>query len=64
MFIVSEEAATAIRAAYEQEDELSAAIELRRLFPGITDNAAAQECARTIAIWKRMPKVPWLRRVR
>jgi hypothetical protein len=55
MFIVSEEAATAIRAAYEQEGELSAAIELRRLFPGITDNAAAQECARTIAGWKPLP---------
>ena len=39
MFVVSEEAATAIRTAYEQEGELSAAIEVRRLFPGITDNA-------------------------
>jgi hypothetical protein len=55
MFIVSEEAAAAIRTAYEQEGELSAAIELRRLFPGITDNAAARECARTIASWKALP---------
>jgi hypothetical protein len=55
MFVVSEEAATAIRTAYEQEGELSAAVELRRLFPGITDNAAARECARSIASWTPLP---------
>jgi hypothetical protein len=55
MFIVSEEAATAIRTAYEQEGEMSAAVELRRLFPGITDNAAARECARSIASWAPLP---------
>ena len=55
MFIVSEEAATAIRTAYEQEGELSAAIELRRLFPGISDNAEARAGARTIAGWKPLP---------
>jgi hypothetical protein len=55
MFIVSEEAATAIRTAYEQEGELSAAIEVRRLFPGITDNAKARECARSIADWEPRP---------
>jgi hypothetical protein len=55
MFIVSEEAAAAIRTAYEQEGELSAAVELRRLFPGVTDNAKARECARTIAGWKPLP---------
>jgi hypothetical protein len=56
MFIVSEEAAAAIRTAYEQEGELSAAaVELRRLFPGITDNAAARECVRSIARWKPLP---------
>ena len=48
MFVVSEEAAAAIRTAYEQEGELSAAIELSRLFPGITDNAEARACARNI----------------
>jgi hypothetical protein len=52
MSVVSEEAAAAIRTAYEQEGELSPAIEVCRLFPGITDNAAARECARTIAGWK------------
>jgi hypothetical protein len=55
MFIVSEEAAAAIRTAYEQEGELSAAIEVRRLFPGITDNAEARACAQTIAGWKPLP---------
>jgi hypothetical protein len=55
MFVVFEEAAVAIRTAYEQEGELSAAIEVRRLFPGITDNAEARACARTIAGWKPLP---------
>jgi hypothetical protein len=55
MFCVTETEATAIRAAYEQGGELSAAIELRRLFPGITDNAKARECARTIAGWTPLP---------
>jgi hypothetical protein len=36
MFIVTEADAAAIRTAYEQEGELSAAIEVRRLFPGVT----------------------------
>ena len=70
MFVVSEAEAAAIRAVYQQRGEFAAAIELRRLFPGITDNAQARECARTIAGWrplrpvKRMPKPPRLRRVR
>ena len=55
MFCVSEAEAAAIRAAYEQGGELSAAVELRRLFPGITDNAKARECARTIAGWTPLP---------
>jgi hypothetical protein len=45
MFVVSEADAAVIRTAYEQEGELSAAIELRRRFPGITDNTEARECA-------------------
>ena len=55
MFCVTETEAAAIRAAYEQGGELSAAIELRRLFPGITDNAKARECARAIAGWTPLP---------
>jgi hypothetical protein len=70
MFVVSDAEAAAIRAAYEQRGEFAAAVELRRLFPGVTDNAQARECVRTIAGWqplrpvKRMPKPPRLRRVR
>jgi hypothetical protein len=72
MFVVTEADAAAIRATYQQSGEFAAAIELRRRFPGITDDAQARECARTIAGWKplplrsvkRMPKVARLRRVR
>ena len=52
MFVVTEEDAAAIRAAYEQRGELSAAVELSRRFPGITDNLQAQEYARIIAGWR------------
>jgi len=48
-------AATAIRSIYEQEGELSAAIEVRRRFPGIVDNEKARQCARTIAGWTPRP---------
>jgi hypothetical protein len=69
MFVVTEADAAAIRAVYQQRGELSAAIELRRRFPGITDSAQARECARTIAgrkplrPVKQKPKVPRLRRI-
>jgi hypothetical protein len=52
MFVVSEAEAAAIR---DRQGEMSAAIELRRLFPGITDNVQARECARAIAPWKPLP---------
>jgi hypothetical protein len=55
MFIVTEADAASIRALFEQEGKLSAAIELRRRFPGIIDNAKARECVRTIAEWKSLP---------
>jgi hypothetical protein len=70
MFVVTEADAAAIRAVFEQRGEFAAAVELRRRFPDITDNAQARECARTIAGWKplravkRMAKPPRLRRVR
>ena len=51
------------RTAFEQQGELSAAVELRRLFPGITDNGQARECARVIAGWTPLPpRPPRLRR--
>jgi hypothetical protein len=40
---------------FEQRGEFSAAVELRRLFAGITANAVARECARTIASWGPLP---------
>ncbi|HEY2528489.1 MAG TPA: hypothetical protein VGJ20_11190 [Xanthobacteraceae bacterium] len=55
MFLVTEAGTAAIRAIFEQEGELSAAIEVRRLFPGIGDNAEAWACTRTIAGWKPLP---------
>jgi hypothetical protein len=58
MFVMSEAEAAAIRAAYEQRGELSAAVELRRRFPGIISTAQARECARMIASWKPLPKLP------
>jgi hypothetical protein len=58
MFVVTESDAAAIRTAYERGGELSAAVELRRLFPGIIDNVQARECARTIAGWQPLPVEP------
>ena len=58
MFIITEADADAIRAIFSQEGELSAAIELRRRFPGITDNAKARAHVRTIAGWKPLPSPP------
>jgi hypothetical protein len=58
MFVVSEAEAAAIRTAFERGGELSAAVELRRLFPGVTDTAQARECARAIAAWKPLPAKP------
>jgi hypothetical protein len=55
MFLITEADADAIRAVFNQEGELSAAIELRRRFPGVTDNAKARECARSIAGWTPLP---------
>jgi hypothetical protein len=51
MFAVTEAEADAIRAAFDAGGEFSAAIELRRIFPGITDTTRARECARIIAGW-------------
>jgi hypothetical protein len=49
-----------IRTAFDPGGELSAAVELRRLFPGLTDNAHARAPprARTIAGWKPPPVTP------
>jgi hypothetical protein len=58
MFVVSEAEAIAIRTAFDRGGEMLAAVELRRLFPGVSDNAWAQDCARTIAGWKPLAPPP------
>ncbi len=55
MFVVTEADAAAIRTVFHEEGELSAIIELRQRFPGITDHAQARACARTIAGWQPSP---------
>jgi hypothetical protein len=64
MFTVTEAEAAAIRTAFDQGGEFAAAVELRRLFPGVTDNAEARECARTIAAWKPLTPLAAMRKVR
>ena len=56
MFVVSEAEAAAIRAAFQEHGEFAAAVELRRLCPGIRDTAQARACVRTIAGWRPLPK--------
>jgi hypothetical protein len=55
MFCVDDTAAAAIRQAFNEGGELAAAIELRRHFPGITDNANARRCACAVAGWTPIP---------
>jgi hypothetical protein len=42
MFVITDADAAAIRAIFDQEGELSAAIDLRRRFPGIGGNSKAR----------------------
>ena len=58
MFVVTEAEAAAIRTAFDRGGELSAAVELRRLFPGVTNMAEARKFARVIACWKPLPVIP------
>ena len=53
--MVSESEATAIREAYQSSGELGAAVELRRLFPGVDDMENARRCARAVASWSPRP---------
>ena len=53
--LVTDAEAATIRVFYEQRGEFAAAVELRRLFPAVTVNAQAQECARAIAGWQPLP---------
>jgi len=58
MFVVSEEEAAAIWAAFDRGGEFAATVELRRRFPGISDNEQARRCARTIAGWRPVKLPP------
>ena len=49
MFSISDKDIAAIQAAFERGGELAARIEVRRLFPGIPDNADARRIAFIIA---------------
>ena len=52
MFCVTEAQAATIRATFEQRGELSAVVELRRLFPGIANMAVARQCVQAIVGWQ------------
>ena len=55
MFMVDEEAAAAIRQAWDEGGELSAVVELRRRLPRVTDGENGRQCVRTIVGWTRRP---------
>jgi len=58
MFSISDKDIAAIQAAFERGGQFAAAIEVRRLFPGIPDNAEARRIALIIAGWELMPANP------
>ncbi len=55
MIAVSDEDAAAIQAVFNQDGELSAAIEVRKRFPAI-EGERAREWARMIASWRPFPR--------
>ena len=58
MIAVTEREAAGLRAVFYEAGELSAAVELRRLYPGIGTLAQARMCVRTIAGWVAPPVTP------
>ena len=58
MFSLTKAEINSIRAAFNGGGEFAAAVELRRLCPGITDLAQAQRCARTVVSWRPVPVTP------
>ena len=58
MFSISDKDIAAIQAASERGGEWSAMVEVRRLFPGIPNNAEALRVAMIIAGWKPIPAKP------
>jgi hypothetical protein len=51
MFAIDEADVAAILAAFEQAGEMAVAVELRRRFPGLSENAG-REAARMIVRWR------------
>ena len=51
MFMVNAEIVEAVRTTFHTKGEWAAAVELRRLYPGIRDNKAALEAVRLILGW-------------
>jgi hypothetical protein len=58
MFSVDEATAAAVRKVFQESGEFAAAVELRRYFPGITDNENARLCVQAITWWKPLPLLP------
>lgn len=55
MFMVHDEAAEAIRRAFDEDGEPSAVAELRRRFPATTNGADARRCVHAILGWTWRP---------
>ena len=58
MFAVDEASVEAIRQAFEERGELTAAVELRRRFPGIGDVGRARQLGRVILARKPISDRP------
>ena len=58
MFSISDKDIASIQAAYESGGQFAATAEVRRLFPGIPDNAEARRIALIIAGWEAIPAKP------
>ena len=53
MFSLNENEIASVHSAFVAGGELAAAVELQRLFPGITDLQKARQCALTVLNWAR-----------
>jgi hypothetical protein len=55
MFSISDKNIASIQAAFERGGEMSAMVEVRRIFPGIPHNAESRRIALIIAGWEAIP---------
>ena len=58
MFVLNVTETALIQAAWNSGGEFAAAVELRRLFPGISDMDNARRCARIVAGWQPAAPTP------